>query len=253
MIAAEQRSVRANFIFLLGGHVEDEEVEAEQSSEITEGRLINNARRDITAAVRDMTRAEQGLAAIDLKAALAAARDAVNSLQRAFGRNRYFLRTLSARSRIDPSRRLSGRLDAASGWNRNVTDPAGGAAPPASTLAGELTELSNNVARKAGADRSIVERLAERALAIDPGYGAARLAAGQAKFRLGRLSEAQWDLRKLCEIEPRNARAHAALAVVLVRFDKIADADTANPLVLRVRLSSQFSTLPREVPTVFSR
>ena len=168
MIAAEQRSVRANFIFLLGGHVEDEEVEAEQSSEITEGRLINNARRDINAAVRDMTRAEQGLAAIDLKAALAAARDAVNSLQRAFGRNRYFLRTLSARSRIDPSRRLSGRLDAASGWNRNPTDPAGGAARPARTLAGELTELSNAVARKAGADRSIVERLAERALAIDP-------------------------------------------------------------------------------------
>ena len=168
MIAAEQRSVRANFIFLLGGHVEDEEVEAEQSSEITEGRLINNARRDINAAVRDMTRAEQGLAAIDLKAALAAARDAVNSLQRAFGRNRYFLRTLSARSRIDPSRRLSGRLDAASGWNRNPADPAGGAARPARTLAGELTELSNAVARKAGADRSIVERLAERALAIDP-------------------------------------------------------------------------------------
>jgi hypothetical protein len=166
MIAAEQRSVRANFIFLLGGHVEDEEVEAEQSSEITEGRLINNARRDINAAVRDMTRAEQGLAAIDLKAALAAARDAVNSLQRAFGRNRYFLRTLSARSRIDPSRRLSGRLDAASGWN--TTDPAGGAARPAGTLAGELTELSNAIARKAGADRSIVERLAERALAIDP-------------------------------------------------------------------------------------
>ena len=38
-IAAEQRTVRANFVFLLGGHVEDEEVEAEQSHEIREGRL----------------------------------------------------------------------------------------------------------------------------------------------------------------------------------------------------------------------
>ena len=38
-IAAEQRAVRANFIFLMGGHVEDEEEEAERSNEIAEGRL----------------------------------------------------------------------------------------------------------------------------------------------------------------------------------------------------------------------
>ena len=44
-----------------------------------------------------MTRAEQGLTAVELETALTAARAAVNSLQRAFGRNRYFLRTLSGR------------------------------------------------------------------------------------------------------------------------------------------------------------
>src|SRR5262249_46001365 len=37
-IAAQQRAVRANFIFLLGGEVEDEVVEAETSHEIQEGR-----------------------------------------------------------------------------------------------------------------------------------------------------------------------------------------------------------------------
>ena len=31
-IAAEQRAVRGNFVFLMGGHVEDEEEEAEQST-----------------------------------------------------------------------------------------------------------------------------------------------------------------------------------------------------------------------------
>src|SRR5262249_30529478 len=49
-IAAEQRAVRANFIFLLGGEVEDEVVEAETSHEIQEGRLANQARREIVAA-----------------------------------------------------------------------------------------------------------------------------------------------------------------------------------------------------------
>ena len=54
-IAAEQRAVRANFVFLMGGHVEDEEEEAEQSHEIQEGRLENTARREISRAVSHMT------------------------------------------------------------------------------------------------------------------------------------------------------------------------------------------------------
>ena len=42
-IAAEQRAVRANFVFLMGGEIEDEEAEAEHSHEIQEGRLENTA------------------------------------------------------------------------------------------------------------------------------------------------------------------------------------------------------------------
>ena len=47
--------MRANFIFLMGGHVEDEIEEAEHSHEIQEGRLENNARKDISAAIHQMS------------------------------------------------------------------------------------------------------------------------------------------------------------------------------------------------------
>src|SRR5262249_23937390 len=119
-LAAEQRAVRANFIFLMGGQVEDEEAEAKQSSEIQEGRVENSARREINSAIDFMGQAEQSLVAVDTAAALPPAKSAVDALQRAFGHNRYFLRTLATRSRLDPSRRLTGDLKEASGWNRSL-------------------------------------------------------------------------------------------------------------------------------------
>jgi hypothetical protein len=123
-IGAEQRAVRGHFVFLMGGHVEDEEEEAEHSHEIQEGRLENTARREIWRAVSHMTSTEQALAAHDTAAALAAATKAVEALQKAFTRNRYILRTLPSRLRIDPSRRLSGALDEAKDAVRPVTQPA---------------------------------------------------------------------------------------------------------------------------------
>ena len=126
-IAAEQRSVRANFVFLMGGHVEDEEAEAEQSHEIQEGRLENSSRRDISRAVSHMTNAEQGLTARNTAAALHAATQAVEALQRAFGRNRYILRTLASRTTLDPSRRLTGARDDTERGVRSVATPAGDA------------------------------------------------------------------------------------------------------------------------------
>ena len=119
-IAADQRAVRGNFVFLMGGHVEDEVEEAEHSSEIQEGRLENTATREIWRAVSFMTAVEQALAAHDTGGALTAAMKAVEALQRAFTRNRYILRTLPSRLRIDPSRRLSGDLDEARDGSRPV-------------------------------------------------------------------------------------------------------------------------------------
>ena len=118
-IAAEQRAVRANFIFLMGGHVEDEEAEAEQSHEIQEGRLENTARRDINSAIGHMTRVEQRLAVPSPAMALPPARLAVEALQRAFGRSRYLLRSLAVRSRLDMSRRMAGDRSRAGDWHRD--------------------------------------------------------------------------------------------------------------------------------------
>jgi hypothetical protein len=167
-IAAEQRAVRANFIFLTGGHVEDEEEEAEQSHEIQEGRLENTARREIAAAIQHMTRAEQGMAAINTTAALPPARAAVDALQRAFGRNRYFLRTVPVRSRVDPSRRLTGETSTAADWRRELF-PArfDGPQTAARAIVSRLLELSPEI-RAGSLPPAALTAFAEEAIAVDP-------------------------------------------------------------------------------------
>ena len=169
-IAAEQRSVRANFIFLMGGHVEDEFEEAEQSHEIQEGRLENSARREISAAIHQMTLAEQGLTAVSTGRALPPARAAVEALQRAFGRNRYILRALTARGRIDPSRRLTGELKDASGWRRDLAPAAiDSAARDARLLLARALEIAGAIHAGDGVSSARIAALAEQALRIEPG------------------------------------------------------------------------------------
>jgi hypothetical protein len=168
-LAAEQRAVRANFIFLTGGHVEDEEEEAEHSNEIQEGRLENTARKEIASAIQFMSRAEQSMIAINTGNALPPARAAVEALQRAFGRNRYLLRTIPVRSRIDPSRRLSGDVDRAADAARS--------APPATPdrvaiaardLLNELLTLAPGLSSASASDQAKLTSLAEGALAASP-------------------------------------------------------------------------------------
>jgi hypothetical protein len=160
-LAAEQRAVRANFIFLMGGHVEDEEEEAAHSDEIQEGRLENTARKEIVAAIQHMGRAEQGMATVSTTAALPPARAAVEALQRAFGRNRYFLRTLPVRSRVDPSRRLTGELAGAANWDRAITPP-----PP-----DRRAQVARDVLARLNvfnATPAALNTMSEDALAVDP-------------------------------------------------------------------------------------
>jgi hypothetical protein len=167
-IAAEQRAVRANFIFLMGGHVEDEEEEAEHSDEIAEGRLENTARKEIVVAIQHMSRAEVGLAAVSTSAALPPAKAAVDALQRAFGRNRYFLRTLPVRSRVDPSRRLTGETKDAADWKREIPPPT---PDPQALAARRLLErlIALSPALRANTvDPQALTAMAEEALAIDP-------------------------------------------------------------------------------------
>ena len=196
LLAAEQRSVRANFVFLLGGHVEDEEVEAEQSHEIAEGRLQNTARRDITVAIGHMTRAEQGLAAFDAGRALPPARAAVEALQRAFGRSRYLLRTLASRTPLDPARRLTGNLSAAAGWRRapGGSDPRSG--DQVRALLDDLLAAYEGLNEDAPAQRRFTQ-LAERTLAIDPASAAWQDAARRVRSAAG--ERAPRDARKILE------------------------------------------------------
>jgi hypothetical protein len=171
-IAAEQRAVRANFIFLMGGHVEDRELEAEPSHEheIEEGRLENAARDDINAAVVHMSRAEQELGAVDTTSALDAARAAVQALQRAFGRRRYILKTIPVGSRVDPSRRLSGELPEAGDWRRDPGPSSSDRETQESrTLLLRMLQTAASLRAGRTIDPSVFVSLAEQALAIEPG------------------------------------------------------------------------------------
>jgi hypothetical protein len=167
-IAAEQRQVRAEFVFMMGGHIEDEEVEAAGEHEVAEGRLENRGRIDIVRAINAMSTAATALTDVDLDAALAAERRALEALQRAFTRSRYILRTLSARERVDETRRLSGALAGAASTVR----PA--AIVPAADRVRELRDLLAGLVQEAGrlgagtADAAAIDRLASNALRIDP-------------------------------------------------------------------------------------
>ena len=109
-LAVEQRMIRAEFVFMLGGEINDEEVEAEQSVELQAGRLQNRGQRDLRTATIAMSQAEKLLTASNVADALVAERAAVTALQRAFSRDRYILRAMATRSQLDPARRLTGTL-----------------------------------------------------------------------------------------------------------------------------------------------
>jgi hypothetical protein len=181
-IAAEQRAVRANFIFLLGGEIEDENVEAETSSEIAEGRFANQARQEIVKATVLMGRVEHALTAVSTKEALPLAREAVKALQRAFGHSRYLLRALPSRARLDPARRGTGDLASAVDWNRALAPPASDPRTEAARSAlmdliavargldarGTQERGTEDPAGRAGAPARLA-RLAERILAMADG------------------------------------------------------------------------------------
>lgn len=161
-LAVEQRRIRAEFVFMLGGEIEDEEVEAERSVELQAGRLANRGQGDLRAATIAMSQAEKLLTATNPTDALPAERDAVAALQRAFARDRYILRASPTRIDIDPKRRLSGDLSSALGWSRPIPDT------PENRRTAQLQDLLQGVSGLAQApDRSRTLVLAGLALRID--------------------------------------------------------------------------------------
>jgi hypothetical protein len=174
-LAVEQRMIRAEFVFMLGGEVQDEEVEAEQSTELQEGRLLNRGQRDLRAATIAMSQAEKLLTGTNTAEALVAERAAVTALQRAFARDRYILRAFASRANLDPARRLTGDLKDASSWARTRA-PA-----PEDRRAAQLQDVMAGLGAflhdgaSLGPARAAV--LARQALAVDPESAALRRAA----------------------------------------------------------------------------
>ncbi len=121
-VAVEQRRVRAEFVFLVGGELSEEVAaednmgdlnehqHAEVDADLSTGRVRNEGRQAVQAAIRAMSRAATALTDTALAPALEQAREAVTQLEIAFTRARFLMRPLTEREHIDMTRRLTGAL-----------------------------------------------------------------------------------------------------------------------------------------------
>ncbi len=207
-LAAEQRKVRAEFVFMMGGEFEDaasetgelnEEEEAANDVELMSGRMQNNGRRDIITATRYMSRAAQHLGNVQPGAALPHEKSALAALQRAFVNSRYILRVMSLRERVDDARRLTGKLDTAVEWRRPV--PAASDDPRSRALLAALADVSQLVAlpQYTAVEANRLSATAEALLRLDPALSpvaqsfsraAAAIGAGQSRTEVSVLVDA---------------------------------------------------------------
>ncbi len=184
-LAAEQRKVRAEFVFMMGGELADapdpdasmndlnEEAEAEAEDDILAGRLENRGRIALMRAIRAMSRAATELTNVDLTSALALEKSAVTQLELAFARTRILLRALSEREALDESRRLTGQLSDARSDRRAVPSAAvDGRQVALQRALADLADIVNDEgARTADGPASrgaSLSSLAESVLRVDP-------------------------------------------------------------------------------------
>jgi hypothetical protein len=183
-LAAEQRQVRAEFVFMMGGELADEgidphslneEEEAAGEDDLAAGRLANQGRADLMRAIRSMSRAATRLYDADTEAALPIEQDALTYLQRAFSRSRYILRTLGARAQLDFTRRLTGVV---SDVARDVR-PAAAAAPnprlaALRTALADVAALASDPTRATDSGVGRAVAIAQQVLRLDPSSTAYR-------------------------------------------------------------------------------
>lgn len=173
LLSAEQRQVRAEFVFMMGGELEDlapeaagtldlnEVAEAEAEADILAGRLQNQGRLDMKRAIRAMSRASAALTDADLERALRDERMALDNLMRAFSRSRFILRALTRRERIDLQRRLSGTVNQAGGLSGPAVEPV-----PDDRVA-KLRNLLVHLATLSTGDSALIRsRVSDGALAL---------------------------------------------------------------------------------------
>lgn len=190
LLAAEQRQVRAEFVFMMGGELEDlaaetagtlelnEVAEAESEGDLLAGRQQNQGRLDMMRAIRAMSRASTALTSANLDDALVAERAALDNLMRAFARSRFILRALTQRERIDLERRLSGSLALTAGLRGPAVEPE------ATVRLAALRRLLAELAALASGDSDAVRgaRATDAALTLlraDPGSDTLRRLAGR--------------------------------------------------------------------------
>ena len=220
-IAAEQRAVRAEFVFMMGGEVAedviaaagmdiDETKEAEGESELAAGRMVNRGRVALVESIRLMSKASTLLNNVDPKSALPEEKAALISLQQAFSRTRYLLRALTKRERLDLSRRLTGVLSLAA---RDAQPQANPPVDPAivslrRSLSAIATLSTCQPERSEGSacSRDDVNRIAQEVLAVDPSDSTLqRVAARLGELKLDEAATALAD-----ELRERMPRAGAS-------------------------------------------
>ena len=230
-IAAEQRAVRAEFVFMMGGELAEdiapeesmqdlqEHEHAEMDDEAIAGRLRNRGRAELLAAIRAMSRANTALLDLDLEAARAAEQEAIDRLQTAFSRTRYILRALTQRERLDLSRRLTGDL---AGVGR-TTRIAATAQPPA-----RVTALRRVLAAVAGMD---VNQVAAAAAAADAAVAVLRIdpASDDMRAIAARLDSAAATLAAGNRAAAGGLRDAAALALAAMLRMELGRATVAAP------------------------
>ncbi len=195
-LAGEQRRVRAEFVFMMGGEFAqqvtgedglmelDEHEEAESEGDLAAGRMVNRGRTALLSAVRAMSRAAVALTTAELTPALSQEKFALAQLQEAFARNRFLMRALSQREQLDLTRRLTGRLDSIARDRGRV--PEGETDARRTALRGVLAELMAAAARAPSGrsdasvfDASVFVGMAQRVLQIDPSSAVSQTIARQ--------------------------------------------------------------------------
>ena len=177
-LAAEQRQVRAEFVFMMGGELAEagldlstlnEEVEAAGEDDLAAGRLANQGRFELLRAIRSMSRAAARLADGDAAGALPHEKEALGFLQRAFSRSRYILRALGERERIDLSRRMTGLLAALSRESRPASAAEGSTRVAAlRRVLAEVASLAAGLQAEPDGGSARSTLLAQRLLEVDP-------------------------------------------------------------------------------------
>ena len=179
-LASEQRRVRAEFVFMMGGELADEvasdanmsglneTAEAESEGDLAAGRMANQGRVALLRAIREMSRAATALTTTNVPDALVDEKRALVQIERAFSRSRIILRALTERESLDMTRRLSGVLTSVGRDSRRQAVPDANVL--VTGLRGVLADLADVVrdGTMSPDASSRLARSAQRILQLDP-------------------------------------------------------------------------------------